>query len=55
MSRADYENLRVILKSQLRRQVCLDEAIAMGDHLLAVYEILLDDSGDSVTINTDTT
>lgn len=55
LSLADYENLRVILKSQLRRPVCLEEAIATGDHLLAMYEILLDDRGDSVTISTDTT
>jgi hypothetical protein len=41
ISHPDYQKLRVILEKELGRKVSLDEAIATGDSLLKIYEILL--------------
>lgn len=51
----DYEKLRLILERQYERAVTADEAKGTGDFLLNVYEILLDNGGEYVTIKEHTT
>ena len=40
-SKPDFEKLRAILEKELGREVTIAEAIATGNYLINVYDILL--------------
>lgn len=51
----NFEKLRQILESELDRPVTLKEATKTGNHLLNIYDILLNNRGGDDKILTDTT